>query len=75
MPSQRKQRVAGEPSTVELDRALAFLSPREIYLIDELLAEVGDFGEVRLTVKDGRLRFASRTQSFDALKWHRVEVD
>jgi hypothetical protein len=49
--------------------ALKFLTPREIALIDELLTSVGEFGEVRLEVKNGKLRFASRTESVDALKW------
>lgn len=49
--------------------ALKFLTPREIAFIDDLLASVGDFGEVRLEVKNGKLRFASRTESVDALKW------
>ena len=49
--------------------ALKFLTPREIAFIDDLLASVGDFGEVRLEVKNGRLRFASRTESIDALKY------
>jgi hypothetical protein len=48
---------------------LKFLSPREIAFIDDLLASVGEFGEVRLEVKNGRLRFASRTESIDALKY------
>jgi len=48
---------------------LKFLSPREIAFIDDLLASVGDFGEVRLEVKNGRLRFASRTESIDPLKY------
>lgn len=48
---------------------LKFLSPRQVRMIDDLLASVGKFGEVRLEVKDGRLRFASKTESMDALKW------
>ena len=58
---------------IHLSRRLKFLSPREIYLIDDLLGSVGDFGEVRLEVKNGRLRFASRTESVDALKHDRVD--
>ena len=49
--------------------ALKFLTPREIALIDKLLTAVGEFGEVRLEVKNGKLRFASHTESVDALKW------
>jgi len=53
----------------ERQRGLKFLTPREIALIDKLLTSVGEFGEVRLEVKNGKLRFASRTESVDALKW------
>ena len=52
-----------------LIETLKFLTPREIAFIDDLLASVGDFGEVRLEVKNGRLRFASRTESIDPLKY------
>jgi hypothetical protein len=48
---------------------LQFLSGREIRMIDDLLTSVGEFGEVLLSVKDGRLRFAESRKSFDALKY------
>jgi hypothetical protein len=48
---------------------LRFLSSREIRMIDELLSSVGDFGRVQLTVKEGKLRFAERIESIDALKY------
>ena len=54
---------------VRLTRGLKFLTPREIYLIDNLLHAVGDFGEVHLKVKGGKLRFATKVESLDALKW------
>jgi len=54
---------------VRLTRGLKFLTPREIYLIDDLLHSVGDFGEVHLKVKGGKLRFATKVESLDALKW------
>jgi len=63
---------AGKAMDIEhglLIETLKFLSPREIAFIDDLLASVGDFGEVRLEVKNGRLRFASRTESIDPLKY------
>lgn len=52
---------------------LTFLTPREVYLIDRLLSSVGDFGEVRLTVRDGKLRFVSTTKSYDAFRFHLPE--
>jgi hypothetical protein len=38
-------------------------------MIDEALAAVGEFGEVRLIVERGRLRFVVTQKSFDAQKW------
>ena len=50
-------------------KGMKFLTRRDITFIDDLLSSVGEFGEVRLEVKNGRLRFASRTESIDALKY------
>ena len=46
-----------------------FLEDEQIAMIDEALASLGEFGEVRLVVEKGRLRFLITQQSFDALKW------
>ena len=48
---------------------LRFLKPSEIRMIDEALGKVGEFGEVRLVVERGKLRFLVTEQSFDVLKW------
>ena len=48
---------------------LKFLTPSQIPMIDEALAAVGEFGEVRLIVERGRLRFVVTQKSFDAQKW------
>ena len=48
---------------------LRFLRPSQIAMIDEALSAVGDFGEVRLIVEKGHLRFIVTERSFDALKW------
>ena len=42
---------------------LKFLNPETTNLIDRALQEVGDFGEVRLLVEKGRLRFIQKTRS------------
>ena len=42
---------------------LKFLNPETAGLIDRALQEVGDFGEVRLLVEKGRLRFIQKTRS------------
>lgn len=46
-----------------------FLKSRQIAMIDEALCALGDYGEVRLIVEKGRLRFLVTQKSFDALKW------
>jgi hypothetical protein len=48
---------------------LRFLSPSQVAMIDEALAALGEFGEVRLVVEKGRLRFVVTQNSHDALKW------
>jgi hypothetical protein len=39
-------------------------------MLDEALCSLGEFGELRLMVEKGRLRFLVTHQSYDALKWH-----
>ena len=46
-----------------------FLTPEQIAMVDEALCALGDFGEVRLVVEKGRLRFVVTQKSYDALKW------
>ena len=53
----------------EAAKGLKFLSSRQVRMIDDLLQSIGDFGEVHLEVRNGKLRFASRTESIDALKY------
>jgi len=48
---------------------LTFLTPRQINMIDEALSALGDYGELRLIVEKGRLRFLVTQRSIDALKW------
>ena len=55
---------------------LNFLTQRQIAMIDEALSALGEFGEIRLIVEKGRLRFIVTQKSIDALKWrpgHLVE--
>ncbi len=46
-----------------------FLLPDHIKMIDEALVSLGEFGEVRLVVEKGRLRFLVTQKSYDMLKW------
>lgn len=48
---------------------LSFLDRRQVTMIDEALSTLGDYGELRLIVEKGRLRFIVTQKSFDALKW------
>ena len=59
-----------EIAQAELHERLSFLHLRQIAMIDEALQSVGAYGEVRLVVEKGRLRFVITQHSFDALRWH-----
>ena len=48
---------------------LNFLDQSQVTMIDEALSALGDYGELRLIVEKGRLRFLVTQKSFDALKW------
>ena len=45
------------------------LSQDQIEMIEEALVSIGEYGEVRLVVEKGRLRFLVTQKSVDALKW------
>ncbi len=45
-----------------------FLSPRQIFMLDDALANLGEFGEVRLVVRKSRLRFVVIEKNYDAVK-------
>lgn len=48
---------------------LTFLSPNQVFMIDEALKTLGEYGEVHLIIEKGRLRFIVTQKSIDALKW------
>jgi hypothetical protein len=48
---------------------LKFLDFHQISMVDEALNSLGDYGEVKLIVEKGRLRFVATQKSFDALNW------
>ncbi len=61
-----------EPPGIKINgktHTLRFLQPQQIAMIDEALATLGGFGEIRLIVEKRRLRFIVTQKSFDALKW------
>ncbi len=45
------------------------LPPSQVQMIQEALIAVGDFGEVRLVVEKGRIRYIIIQKSLDALSW------
>jgi len=49
--------------------SLTFLNPGQVLMIDEALNALGEYGEVRLIIEKGRLRFLVTQKSIDALKW------
>jgi len=49
--------------------SLNFLNHQQVVMIDEALSALGEYGEIRLIVEKGRLRFLVTQKSFDALKW------
>ncbi len=57
------------------NRLLSFLDQRQVKMIDEALAALGEYGELRLVVEKGRLRFIVTQKSFDALKWQPGEIE
>jgi hypothetical protein len=54
---------------IETGEWLKFLSDSQVRMIDEALSAVGEFGEVRLVVQKGRIRYVVIEKSHDALKW------
>jgi hypothetical protein len=55
--------LASEPRLLTLERPLQFLSARQIFAIDDALAAIGQYGEVRLIKNAGKLRFIQRVVS------------
>jgi hypothetical protein len=58
-----------EVKTQEMERpdedSLKVLNYSQVRRIDQLLSELGSFGELRLIVKNGTLRFIQKLESFD----------
>lgn len=47
---------------------LRFLSATQVKRIDEVLSELGEYGEVRLVVQHGELRYINKLESYKAWK-------
>ena len=67
MPEQTLSSISKDKGTViVLEQPLRVLTPEQIAYIDQLLASLGAFGEIRLIKKGGKLRFVEKLESFDA---------
>jgi len=47
---------------------LKFLQPEHVVMIEDALVGIGEYGEVRLIIEKGRLRFLVVEKSLDMLK-------
>lgn len=56
-------------ASIENNKSRRFLNPDQIAMIDEALCSLGQYGEVRLVVEKGRLRFLVTQKSIDTFKW------
>jgi hypothetical protein len=50
---------------------LKFLRTHQIFMLDEALTAIGGYGEVRLVINDGSLRFLVINKSFDTCRWRK----
>lgn len=62
-PSSPNELVIGVQS------ATRFLTPQQVAMIEEALGSLGEYGELRLIIEKGRLRYIVTQKSFDAMKW------
>ena len=61
---QGKQTTSSDaPFALALDRPLRVLTPGQIQKIDDALAGLGPFGEIRLIKNKGKLRFIQKVES------------
>ncbi len=47
---------------------LKFLNPSQVKRIDDLLAQLGEYGELHLIIQHGELRYINKVESFKAWK-------
>jgi hypothetical protein len=54
---------------------LQFLQSDQIEMIDDALSRIGDYGEVRLVVEKGKLRFIVINTSVDVRNWNNQKTN
>ncbi|MCU0487480.1 MAG: hypothetical protein MUE67_00850 [Anaerolineales bacterium] len=64
-----------DPETESVSQKQRMLQTHHIEMIEEALRSVGEYGEVRLVVEKGKLRFLITQKSVDALKWQPGSLD
>jgi hypothetical protein len=47
---------------------LKFLSPVQVKRIDDLLSQLGEYGELHLIIQHGELRYINKVESYKAWK-------
>jgi hypothetical protein len=60
---------------IESDHSSSQLTLDQIAMINESLSSVGEYGEVRLVIEKGQIRFIEVVQSHDALKWRPGKIN
>ncbi len=68
MEQAKRTTKTNAPFTLTLDRPLQVLTPWQIQQIDEALADLGPFAEVRLIKNRGKLRFIQKVESESVLE-------
>jgi len=68
MRHEDKTDAGGEGYTLVLNKPLEVLTARQVQLIDQALASLGPFSEVRLIKVRGKLRFIEKLESESALE-------
>jgi hypothetical protein len=48
--------------------ALKFLNPSQVRRIDDLLSQLGEYGELHLIIQHGELRYINKVESYKAWK-------
>ena len=63
----RRQGTKASDQIPSSDLSLKVLSRCQVQRIDDMLSEMGAFGELRLIKKKGQVRFIEKVESFDLL--------
>ena len=64
----RRQSIKANHQAQPSDLSLKVLSCCQVQQIDDMLSEMGAFGELRLIKKKGQVRFIEKVESFDLLE-------